>query len=128
MIVLDTHAWLWWAAESKKLSRPARRLIDSSPRVGIAPISCWEIAMLVERRRVTLDRPTLTWLRQALSLPGVELLELSPDVAVSAAGLDGKLHDDPADRLIVATALRHGAKLVTRDERIQESGLVDTVW
>lgn len=128
MIVLDTHAWLWWAAGSEKLGDAARTAIEGEDRVGIAAISCWEVAMLVARGRLTLDRPTLTWLRQALSLPHVELIELSPDIAVSAASLDGKLHGDPADRLIVATAQRHGAALVTRDEKIGTSGLVPTIW
>ncbi|MBI3185494.1 MAG: type II toxin-antitoxin system VapC family toxin [Myxococcales bacterium] len=128
MIILDTHAWVWWASGSGKLSAKARRAIDQAEQLGVSAISCWEVAMLVEHGRLTLDRPVLSWLRQALQLPKIELVALTPDVAVEAAALDGKLHGDPADRIIVATAVRCAATLVSRDERIRRAGLIATLW
>jgi PIN domain nuclease of toxin-antitoxin system len=128
VIVLDTHAWIWWVSGSPELGDGARQVLDEAEEIGIPGISCWEVAMLVAGGQLTLDRPTLTWLRQALSLPNVQLMPLTPEVAAESAAMEGKLHGDPADRLIVASALRAGARLVTRDERIRASGLVATVW
>jgi PIN domain nuclease of toxin-antitoxin system len=125
VIVLDTHVWIWWAAGSKKLDRHLRRRISASDRIVISAISTWEVAMLVERGRLELDRPALTWIRQALALDGVELAPLTPEIAVRAAGLGGDFPGDPADRLIVATALEVRAPLATLDERVRRAGVVE---
>ena len=128
MIVLDTHAWIWWAAQSAKLGRRARSRIESAERIGVAAVSVWEVAMLVAKRRIEFDRPTLTWVRQALLLPRIELLALTPEVCIRAAELDPAFPGDPADRMIVATAIEARAVLLTRDKRLRTSELVDTVW
>ena len=83
--------------------------------------------MLAAAGRIELDRDPVTWMDDSLSAEGIELLPLTPAVAAASAQL-GALRGDPADRLIVATALTHGAALVTRDERIRASGVVKTVW
>ena len=114
MIVLDTHAWIWWAAGSPRLSATARHAIDGADALGVCAISLWEVGMLVAKKRLDLDRDPLAWLKQALALPRVELLPLTPDVAVDAARLPAAFPGDPADRLIVATATQHGARLVSR--------------
>lgn len=82
--------------------------------------------MLVRRGRLDLDRPVLTWIRQALALPGVEIAPLTPEVAVRASALGGGV-SDPADRIIAATALEARAPLVTLDEGLRNSGVVETV-
>lgn len=82
--------------------------------------------MLVQRSRLEFDRSVLTWIRQALALPGVELAAITPEIAVRAAGLGGDFPGDPADRLIVATALETRAPLATLDERLRGSGVVAT--
>ena len=102
MIVLDTHAWLWWVADSKKLSDRARHASEHSNAVGVCAVGCLEVAMLVARKRLELDREALVWIRQALAMPRVTLLPLSPEVA--AAGRDEGIPGDPADRMIAATA------------------------
>ena len=127
MIVLDTHAWIWWAAESTKLSKPARTQIEAANRIGVPAISCWELAMLVAKNRLDLDREVLLWMRQALALPRVELIALSPEIATTAATLSD-FHGDPADRLIVATSLTLEATLVTRDRLIRDWPGVRTAW
>ena len=127
MIVLDTHVWIWWAAGARKLTKRARVRIESAERILVPAICAWEVAMLVDRRRLELDRPVLTWLRQAIDLPAVELAPLTPEVAVRAAGLGGGFPGDPADRLIVATALEHRGPLVTMDERLRNSGIVESI-
>ena len=128
MIVLDTHAWIWWAAQSAKLGRRARSRIESAERIGVAAVSVWEVAMLVAKRRIEFDRPTLTWVRQALLLPRIELLALTPEVCIRAAELGPAFPGDPADRMIVATAIEARAVLLTRDKRLRTAELVDTVW
>jgi PIN domain nuclease of toxin-antitoxin system len=87
MIVLDTHAWLWWVSDPSRLSRAANRRIKTATQIGISAISCLEVAAAVTKRRITLDREVLDWLEQALSLPKVELLPLTPLIAVKATQL-----------------------------------------
>lgn len=128
MIVLDTHAWVWWMASRAKLGKKAARAIDRAARIGVPAISVWEVAMKAEARQLKFDRPYETWIDDALSLdPRVELLQLQPAISVGAVKLPWK-HGDPADRLIVATALAYEAPLATADERIHDSALVRCVW
>lgn len=82
--------------------------------------------MLVEKKRIMLERDVLEWLRDAIENTGAEVLPLTPEIAVASTAL-GDLRD-PSDRLIAATALTHGVPLVTKDERIQRSGVVATIW
>lgn len=128
MIVLDTHAWIFLADDPKRLGSSARRAIAKTDRLGVAAVSLWELALLVEKRRLVLDRPLLSWIRDALSDPKFELLPLTPTVVVTAHQLRGALDGDPGDRLIAATALVAGAPLATKDARIADSGVVPTVW
>ena len=122
MIVLDTHIWIWWVHGDSSLSNGARALIDSSEQTGIAvsAISCWEVAKLVERRRLTLPCPVFDWLHQALSYLGVRLIDLSPRICVESAQLPGEFHRDPADQIIVATARVLNAPLLSVDRNILE--------
>ena len=129
MIVLDTHAWLWWVSEPDSLSHVARNAIDQTETVGICPISCWELATKVSKGKLTLDREVRVWVRQALAHRRVTVLDISPDIAVTAGGLGGMgFHGDPADRMIVATAMHHGVGLVTKDHRIRSFDRVHTIW
>jgi PIN domain nuclease of toxin-antitoxin system len=127
VIVLDTHAWIWAASDPAKLGREARRVVARDRVRGVAAISCWELAMLATRGRIELDRDPVTWIEDALAEVGADLLPLTPAVAAASARLAG-LHADPADRLIVATALTHGAVLVTKDERLRALRAVRTAW
>ena len=116
-VLVDTHALLWWQAGSVRLSATARRHIDAASRVLVSPVSCWEVAMLVAKERVRLDRPTTRWVRDLFSADA-EVAELSVDVAVAAAEL-ADFHGDPADRFLWATALRRGVPLVSKDDRMR---------
>ena len=68
------------------------------------------------------------WVRDALAVPGVEVLPLTPEIALAAGGPALDLHGDPADRMIAATTLAHRARLVTKDERLRAVQALDTVW
>lgn len=128
MTVLDTHAWLWWVSADAKLSRAADKAIRSTRTIGICAISCLEVATAVAKGRVLLDRDPLEWIQQALALERVELLAISPAIAVKATQLGREFHGDPADRLIVATTILEAATLVTKDKRIRDYPAVTTVW
>lgn len=128
MILLDTHTWIWWASESPSLSDSASRVISESTRIGISAISCWEVAMLVAKGRLELNMDAEIWIDLALQRPGVELIPLSPSIAVLSTRLPGEFHGDPADRIIVASALHHNVALATKDGKINDWGFVPTVW
>jgi PIN domain nuclease of toxin-antitoxin system len=84
----------------------------------VSAISCWEIAKLVERGRIDLERDLGEWLRDALE-PSAILLPLTPRIAIEACKLPGRFHRDPADQIIVATARVHNVSLMTADEKIR---------
>lgn len=129
MILLDTHVWLWWHAEPSRLSRPARRAIDEAETIGVSAISAWEVAMLVRRRRISLDRDVASWVRQALAPARIVAHPLTPEVAVAAGSLEGeRFRGDPADRFIYATARAQRTPLVTRDEAIRGFDSRNTIW
>jgi PIN domain nuclease of toxin-antitoxin system len=130
-IVLDTHAWVWWATEDRRLSRPASRAIQraaSDEGLSISAISVWEVAKKVEKQQLMLDRPIRDWVERALALPGLTLAELTPAILVESCGLPQPFHGDPADQIIVATARQLRATLVTKDRKLRDYGHVQTVW
>lgn len=126
MIVADTHALIWWANGDSRLSSKAREHMDRGA-IGIAVITCWELAFLEARGRIALRHPITDWWHDVMALPSTALLPLTIEVAATAARLPDHIRD-PADRLIVATALLQGSPLVTKDDRIRASGVVETIW
>lgn len=121
MIVLDTHIWVWWVHNDVQLTTECREFIaaNESNGLGISAISCWEIAKLVERGRLILPQPIEIWLRLALAYPGIQLIDLAPQIAVESTRLPGEFHRDPADQIIVATARVYDCPLVTLDGKIR---------
>lgn len=114
------------AASGQRPTR-ARRLAETvqAATVGqagvlVSAISIWEIGMLVAKGRLTLDRDVRKWVQLALPLPGVSLIGLDPEIAMTASGLHGAMQGDPADRLIVARARHLGAVVLTGDRLILE--------
>ena len=120
MMVLDTHIWVWWVHGHPKLAARRRAMLDAAEHTGLAvsAISCWEVAKLVERGRLTLPCPVADWLDQALAYPGVRLIDLSPRISVESTQLPEEFHRDPADQIIVATSRILNAPLVTVDAKI----------
>jgi len=120
VILLDTHAILWWQAGGRRLSAAARRAIDSADVVLVSPVSCWEVALLVTKGRVLLDRDPSVWVQDFLDTDRVAVADLTVTAAVAAARLtsDG-FPGDPADRFLYATARERDVPLVTKDERLR---------
>ena len=121
MIVLDTHVWVWWAHDEAQLPENYRAYIQAheADGLGVSIISCWEVAKLVEYKRLKLPVPVMEWLDQALAYPGIQLLELTPRIVVESTQLPGTFHRDPADQMIVATARVYDCPLVTLDDKIR---------
>jgi len=131
VILLDTHVLLWLAIEPKRLTAPAKHAIRSATRSGglaVASITLWEMAMLFARGRVRARGTVEASVRLIVDSTGVLVRDLSVSVAALAVQLHSDFPDDPADRLIAATAIHEGLSLVTRDERIRRTGLVKTIW
>ena len=119
MIVLDTHVLIWEIGGEAKLGRKARSVIErywQAGTVAVSAVSFWEAGLLHARRRVTLSAPPHEW-RDEILTAGIKELPLDGLVALRSLDLTG-LPDDPADRFIAATALVHGAALMTADEKI----------
>ena len=89
MILLDTHIWVWWISGSSDLSTKKAQLLSSlqSEGFGVSVISCWEVAKLVEKGRLTLTVPVNQWIEQALASSGIQLLPLDPKIAVASTQL-----------------------------------------
>lgn len=115
MIVLDSHVWFWWInLESDRLPAHWPVHIEQADRVGVSPVSCYELALAQERKRLEFNCASTDWFARALRPAGVELLPVTPAIACRAVTLSA-IHRDPFDRLIIATALEHGAKLASMD-------------
>ena len=129
MIVLDTHTWVWWVHGDERLTQAQHEIItaNESDLIGVSAMSCWEIAILVEYQRLELSNPLEEWFDQALNYPGVQLLALTPEIAIESTRLPGQFHRDPADQIIVATARVYGCSLVTSDDKILNYPHVTTV-
>lgn len=131
MIVLDTHALVWWVSGDSQLSRAAREAIEAEGQDGdilISAITAWEVAMLVKAGRLVLTMDAAAWLDTVVQVPGVRFVPVDVRISVQSVELPGEFHKDPADRFIVATARRLSAPLVTADLKIRDYPHVQTIW
>ena len=128
LIVLDTHALVFWVQRPDYLSREALQAIERAPEIGISAITFWEVSLLVRKSRLSLgeNTPVSLWMKEVLNIPRVRALPVTAPIAVAADALS--MHSDPADRLIAATALEHMAPVVTRDEHLRSCAWLQTVW
>lgn len=120
-LLLDTHVFIWFVNGNKELSSSVVKSIVTKlheNEVCLATISLWEIAMLNQRGRIVLEMPCLEWFNKAIEMTRIKLTDLSPGIAYESCNLPGDFHDDPADRMIVATARVENLAVVTRDKRM----------
>jgi len=116
-VLLDTHAIHWWSAEPERVGKRAQRALEGADELLIAAISWHELAWLARHGRIALNIPVRSWL-QGLDRH-LRTIGITPAVADTAASLPESFPGDPADRLIYATAIERGTKLVTKDEAIR---------
>lgn len=129
--LLDTHAWLWWVTEDRRLSRRARTAIEAAQRdddLWLSLISIWEIAKKVEKRQLVFDRPLNDWFDAATAMPGLHVAELTRPILVDSCSLPPPFVGDRADQILVATARHQGAIVISRDRQIRQYAHVRAVW
>jgi PIN domain nuclease of toxin-antitoxin system len=132
-LLLDTHTAIWLVG-NERISREAEEAINAVHETNgtllVSPITAWEVGLLVSAKRLDLLATPQRWFAGLLSIPGVRLIELSPDILIASSFLPGTPPRDPADRILLATARELGATLVTRDRSILkygEDGQVSTI-
>ena len=131
MIVLETHAWIWWISDPSKLSEKAKERIDeemSNKGIYISSISTWEIAMLISKGRLSLNTSLERWLLLCERLPFFNFVPVDNTIAVKSVNLPGNVHPDPADRIIISTSILMDATCITKDSKIRKYKHVSTLW
>jgi PIN domain nuclease of toxin-antitoxin system len=132
VIVLDTHALIWWVSDPKRIPPKATRLINAAigggEPIAVSSISLWEVARLVANGRLTLTMDTDAWIERVEALSFLTFVSVDNEIAVRSVQLENFPHRDPADRMIVSTALGLGATLITADARLQMYRAVKTAW
>jgi PIN domain nuclease of toxin-antitoxin system len=131
LIVLDTHVLVWWVSGSKPLSARAKREVRSAQASGLlraSAISLLEIATAVRRGRLALGVPLERWCEDLARLPELQVQPVTAEIATMAGAFGESAPGDPADRIIAATALVLGAKLVSADARLRRFSLLQAVW
>jgi len=118
MVLLDTHVIHWWSAEPQRISVPTREVLDEAGELAVAAISWYELAWLARHERIVVSVPIRSWL-QGLAAQ-LRTIGMTPAIADTAVALPSSFPGDPADRLIYATAIEHGLKLVTKDRAIRD--------
>ena len=128
-LLVDSHILHWWSAEPERLSSAAVAALEDAEELAVAAITWYELGWLAVRGRISVGLPVGTWLGQLAS--SVRTAALTPTIAATAVGLPHTFPGDPADRLIYATAVEHGWRLVTKDDRMRRhrgSPSVPTIW
>jgi PIN domain nuclease of toxin-antitoxin system len=131
MILLDTHVLFWWISEKSKLTPPAIAAIEAEIPGGqilISSMSVWEVTMLVAAGRRTLSVSVPDWIAGFENIAEVTFIPVDNDIAVQPVLLPDGFHKDPADRIIVATARKFGAPIITADQKIRSYRHVRTIW
>jgi len=131
MMVLDTHVWVWWLSQSGSIPLKVQKAIkeaQTNHAIYVSTISTWEVAHLTDRGRLRLTMDVSDWIAQAESLPFLNFVPIDNHIALKSVQLPGPLHQDPADRIIIATTLTLGATLLTKDKKILAYPHVKTMW
>ena len=129
--LLDTHVWIWWHMNPDALSRKIRNLIGDVSQYDellLSAISPWEFCKLIEKGRLGICCDPEDWMKEALDMPKLRLIPLTPRIASCSTSLPQPFHHDPADQIIVATAREEQAILLTKDERLRRYKAVKSIW
>lgn len=121
MVLLDTHILVWWTLDPDKLSRKAMSSCSRIVNTGccISSISIWEIGIKISNGALDLGMTIDEYLQKIQELNCVEIVAVDERIWIESIKLDWD-HRDPADRVIVATALSRKIPIITRDEKIRK--------
>ncbi len=132
IVILDTHTLIWWVNADKSLSKKAHKKIQETLKkngeVIISSISAWEIATLIQKKRLNISMDLDSWFDEVSRIEGVRFTPIDNEVGIKSTTLPGDFHKDPADRMIVATARKFSAPLITADEKILNYPHVKSLW
>jgi PIN domain nuclease of toxin-antitoxin system len=131
MILLDTHTLLWWiggGALGKQARAAIKKESGEEGEIVVSAISAWEIALLVSRGKIGLSMDVSDWIEKVRRIDCVRFIPVDSSIAIKSIELPGQFHNDPADRVIVATARSLSVPIVTKDRLIRRYEHVRTVW
>ena len=131
MIILDTCAFIWDALQHPKLSPKAKAAIASAEAnntLMICDITLWEVALLVKKKRLQIDTSAKLFSTLALQAKEFGTYAVTADIAELSVNFDHSINSDPADRIIAATSIIYSAPLVTADNNLRDSSLLETIW
>lgn len=130
-LLIDTHVWLWWILGQSELPEKERIALDAMAAAGAPPaisaISLWEVQMLLHKGRLHIEEPLTHWLPTAAAPEVVRVIPMDVRVILALNDLPKSFHGDPADRIIVASAMASGLPLATHDANIRRSRSVK-IW
>lgn len=131
MILMDTCAIIWDALDPKSITKPAMDAInnaDANNALIISDISIWEISMLIKKNRIEVDTTAANFINLFLQSRNISVKLISPEIAELSVNFGSEINNDPADRIIAATSIIHNARLVTADQNLISSEMLDTIW
>ncbi|MGD0273792.1 MAG: PIN domain-containing protein [Gaiellaceae bacterium] len=117
-VLLDTHVVHWWSAEPDRVSEAAAKALSEADELALADVSWFELAWLARHERIAVTIPIRSWLERLSA--EVRTIGITPAIADTAVSLPSSFPGDPADRLIYATAIEHGWRLITKDRKLHE--------
>jgi PIN domain nuclease of toxin-antitoxin system len=117
-VLLDTHVVHWWSAEPERISEAATKALSEANELAVAAISWFELAWLARHERIAVTIPVRSWLERLSA--EIRTIGVTPAIADTAVSLPSTFPGDPADRLIYATAIERGWRLITKDRRLHE--------
>ena len=131
MILMDTCAIIWDALDPKSITKPAMDAInnaDANNALIISDISIWEISMLIKKNRIEVGTTAANFINLFLQSRNISVKLISPEIAELSVNFGSEINNDPADRIIAATSIIHNARLVTADQNLISSEMLDTIW
>lgn len=128
MVILDTAVLLWLASDQSKLSVSAKKTIEQNANsLFVSAITAFEIAVKSRRGKLELPLPVMDWFASVLDVHGIRELPMTASIAVAAVQLP-PLHNDPCDRIILATAIMNRMKIISCDRLLSQYDEVSVIW